>query len=167
MPGRLEVSRTFDPAPKAPGNTAKLLDGVNSGLSNLAVLPGALGAGSNVLLTSNLPGMEEEVDTFADPGRLEVSRTFDPAPKAPGNTAKLLDGVNSGLSFGGQGASPPPPPSSSCPLATEAQATVNTVQQFGRVARGLGRWAGAGAKVDAGMNSGAGVNPKLVCHRRR
>ncbi|KAJ5855169.1 hypothetical protein EN45_048410 [Penicillium chrysogenum] len=35
---------------------------------------------------------------------------------------------------------PPPPPSSSCPLATEAQATVNTVQQFGRVARGLGRW---------------------------
>ncbi|KAJ5831620.1 uncharacterized protein N7525_009873 [Penicillium rubens] len=34
--------------------------------SNLAVLPGALGAGSNVLLTSNLPGMEEEVDTFAD-----------------------------------------------------------------------------------------------------
>ena len=30
------------------------------------MLPGALGAGSNVLLTSNLPGMEEEVDTFAD-----------------------------------------------------------------------------------------------------
>jgi hypothetical protein len=32
------------------------------------------------------------------------------------------------------------PPSSSRPPATEAQATVNTVQQSGRVARGLGRW---------------------------
>ncbi|KAJ5781941.1 uncharacterized protein N7518_010424 [Penicillium psychrosexuale] len=35
---------------------------------------------------------------------------------------------------------PPPPPSPSRPLAAEAQATVTTVQQSGRAARGLERW---------------------------
>ncbi|KOS37112.1 hypothetical protein ACN38_g12118, partial [Penicillium nordicum] len=35
---------------------------------------------------------------------------------------------------------PPPPPSSSRPLATEAQAAVNTTHRSGRVTRGLRRW---------------------------